>query len=63
MSILTYIKVSIFNKNLKENSGMFVRLNGFLKNKIGVGVIFVIAVITIYVIVTIFAIYSLLVSL
>lgn len=63
MSLTSIFRFSGITKNIKDTDGNILRINKFLKNKIGVGVRFIFAIVIIYLIVTLFSIYNLLVSL
>lgn len=63
MNITSIFRFNGINKNNNGEENKILKINKFLKNKIGVGVGFIFIVITIYVLVTLFTIYNLLVGL
>lgn len=63
MDLTSIFRFNGINKNSKNTSTKILKINSFLKNKIGVGVGFIITIVIIYLIVTLFTIYNLLVGL
>ncbi|MCK5005358.1 MAG: hypothetical protein KAS21_09730 [Candidatus Aminicenantes bacterium] len=63
MNITSIFRFNGIDKRAKAANSNISKINNFLKNKIGVGVGFIFAIVIIYLIVTLFSIYNLLVSL
>ncbi|MCK5221413.1 MAG: hypothetical protein KAR14_07530 [Candidatus Aminicenantes bacterium] len=63
MNIISIFRFNGIDKNSKVKNRNILKINNFLKNKIGVGVGFVFTIVIIYLIVTLLSIYNLLVGL
>ena len=63
MDLTSIFRFNGINKSSKNTSTKILKINSFLKNKIGVGVGFIITIVIIYLIATLFTIYNLLVGL
>jgi len=63
MNITSIFRFTGTDKNIKNADSNILRINDFIKNKVGVGVGFIFVIVMIYLIVTLFSIYNLLVSL
>ena len=63
MNIASIFGISGPGKQNKEGLSFLLKLNNFLKDKIGAGVGFIITIVIVYVVITLFTIYNLLVSL
>ena len=63
MNIASIFRISGQDKQNSEGLSFLVKLNNFIKDKIGAGVGFIITIVIAYVVITLFTIYNLLVSL
>ena len=63
MNIASIFRSSELVKQNKTGNFVFLKINTLFKNKVGVGVGFILSVVVVYLVITLFTIYNLLVSL
>jgi len=63
MNLTSILGLSDADKDVKSGDKSSRKFNAFIKNRIGVGVGFIISIVMVYLVVTIITIYNLLVSL